>query len=80
MKAAVLIGAHVPSIAPIEEAAERGADLVQVFLSNPQSWKKPAPRADAAALRENPEIRVVLSTGQSDTEAAGRAIESSSER
>jgi len=29
----------------------------------------------AAALRENPDIRVVLSTGQSDTEAAGRAIE-----
>jgi deoxyribonuclease-4 len=24
---------------------------VQVFLSNPQSWKKPAPRADAASLR-----------------------------
>jgi len=45
------IGAHVPSIHPLEEAAERGADLVQVFLSNPQSWKKPAPRADAAALR-----------------------------
>ena len=27
-------------------------------------------------LREHPDIRVVLSTGQSDTEAAGRAIES----
>jgi len=49
--AAARIGAHVPSIHPLEEAAERGADLVQVFLSNPQSWKKPAPRADAAALR-----------------------------
>ena len=48
------IGAHVPSIHPLEEAAERGADLVQVFLSNPQSWKKPAPRADAAALRAAP--------------------------
>jgi deoxyribonuclease-4 len=49
--APILIGAHVPSIHPLEEAAERGADLVQVFLSNPQSWKKPAPRPDAAALR-----------------------------
>lgn len=27
------------------------------------------------ALRENPEIRIILSTGQADTEAAGRAIE-----
>jgi simple sugar transport system substrate-binding protein len=29
----------------------------------------------AGLLRENPDIRVVLGTGQSDTEAAGRAIE-----
>ena len=29
----------------------------------------------AGALRENPDIRIVLGTGQSDTEAAGRAIE-----
>ncbi len=29
----------------------------------------------ATALKENPDIRVVLGTGQSDTEAAGRAIE-----
>jgi simple sugar transport system substrate-binding protein len=29
----------------------------------------------AAALREHPDIRVILGTGQADTEAAGRAIE-----
>jgi len=29
----------------------------------------------ANALRENPDIRIILGTGQSDTEAAGRAIE-----
>lgn len=29
----------------------------------------------AGVLRENPDIRVILGTGQSDTEAAGRAIE-----
>lgn len=29
----------------------------------------------AKALKENPDIRIVLGTGQSDTEAAGRAIE-----
>ncbi len=47
----MLVGAHVESGNPLVEAAERGADVVQVFLSNPQSWKKPAPRDDAAALR-----------------------------
>src|SRR5690606_11410844 len=25
--------------------------LVQIFLSNPQGWRKPAPRADAAELK-----------------------------
>ena len=45
------IGAHVSAGAPLEEAAARDADLVQVFLSNPQSWKKPLPRDDAEELR-----------------------------
>jgi len=44
------VGAHVGNADPLEAAAERGADLVQIFLSNPQSWKPPLPRADAAAL------------------------------
>lgn len=44
------IGAHVGMEAPLVEAEERGADLVQVFLSNPQSWKKPPPRDDAEEL------------------------------
>jgi deoxyribonuclease IV len=46
----VKIGAHVPNAHPLAEAAARHADLVQVFLSNPQSWKQPTPRADAAEL------------------------------
>jgi deoxyribonuclease-4 len=50
----MLIGAHVPSVHPLEEAAAVGAEVVQVFLSNPQSWKKPAPRSDAAELRAAP--------------------------
>ena len=29
------VGAHVPSERPIDEAVERGADLVQIFLSDP---------------------------------------------
>jgi deoxyribonuclease-4 len=49
--APVRIGAHVPSIHPLEEAAAVGADVVQVFLSNPKSWKKPPARADAGELR-----------------------------
>ncbi len=46
-----LVGAHVKSDDPLAMAAVTGADLVQIFLSDPQSWKKPQPRADAEALR-----------------------------
>lgn len=48
----MLIGAHVPTADPLAEAAKRNADVVQVFLSNPQSWKPPLERADADLLRE----------------------------
>jgi len=47
----MLIGAHVKMDDPIAAAAATGSDLVQLFLGDPQSWKKPAPRADADALR-----------------------------
>ena len=47
---AQLIGAHVGSDSPLSAAAARGADLVQLFLGDPQSWKKPPPRDDAADL------------------------------
>lgn len=50
----ILVGAHVPSVKPLEEAGEREADLAQIFLSNPQSWKKPPPRPDAEVLRGSP--------------------------
>ncbi len=46
----IAVGAHLPSADPLAEAAERGADLIQMFLSNPQSWKKPNPRDDAEEL------------------------------
>jgi deoxyribonuclease-4 len=48
----MLIGAHVKMNDPIEAAAATGADLVQIFLSDPQSWKKPEPRPDADILRQ----------------------------
>lgn len=50
----MLIGAHVPPSDPLAAAAERGADCVQLFLSNPQGWRAPKPREDAAALRDSP--------------------------
>jgi deoxyribonuclease IV len=47
------VGAHVAPEHPLDEASALGADCVQVFLSDPQGWKKPAPRADAIELRES---------------------------
>jgi deoxyribonuclease-4 len=50
----VAVGAHVNPTSPVAEAQARGADLVQIFLSDPQSWHKPAPRLDAAELVDSP--------------------------
>jgi deoxyribonuclease IV len=50
----VKVGAHTPGGDPLGEAEAREADLVQIFLSNPQSWRKPAPRDDADRLRNSP--------------------------
>lgn len=50
----MLVGAHTPSDRPLAEAQDREADLVQIFLSNPQGWKKPKPRDDAEELRNAP--------------------------
>jgi deoxyribonuclease IV len=45
------IGAHVDPADPLAEAAARKADVVQFFLTDPQAWVDPEPRADADALR-----------------------------
>src|ERR1700758_2820866 len=50
----MLIGSHVGREDPLAAAAAEGADVVQIFLGDPQSWKKPKPRDDAARLRESP--------------------------
>jgi deoxyribonuclease-4 len=47
----MLIGSHVGPADPLTAAAADEADCVQVFLSNPQGWKKPTPRDDADAIR-----------------------------
>ena len=47
------IGAHVDPADPLAEAQARGAEAVQFFLTDPQGYKTPKPRDDAAALRES---------------------------
>jgi deoxyribonuclease IV len=48
-----VVGAHIDSARPVETAARLGADCVQIFLSDPQGWKKPPPRDDAEELRSS---------------------------
>src|ERR687886_623011 len=45
------IGAHVDPAEPLAAAALRKADAVQFFLTDPQGYKTPKPRADVAELR-----------------------------
>ena len=45
------IGGHVSPSDPLGIAAAEHADCIQMFLGDPQSWKKPPPRDDAAELR-----------------------------
>jgi deoxyribonuclease-4 len=49
--ARMLIGAHVREDDPVASAAERGADIVQMFLADPQGWKKPPSHPQAEQLR-----------------------------
>ena len=49
-----IVGAHVAPERPLREAEALGADCVQVFLSDPQGWRKPPTRDDAAELRRSP--------------------------
>ncbi len=50
----MLIGSHVGQGDPLGAAAAEGADCVQIFLGDPQSWKAPPPRDDIEALRASP--------------------------
>jgi deoxyribonuclease-4 len=45
------IGAHVRDDDPLGAAAERGAEVVQFFLSDPQGWRAPKPHPQADELR-----------------------------
>lgn len=44
------VGAHVDPADPLAEAKARSADLVQIFLSDPQGWKKPDPHPRTTEL------------------------------
>ncbi len=45
------IGVHVSREDPLAAATELGADCVQIFLSDPGSYRKPPPHPEAEALR-----------------------------
>src|SRR5919205_2248177 len=57
----MLIGAHVREDDPVATAAARGADIVQMFLADPQGWKKPPTHPQAEELRAGPLAVVVHS-------------------
>lgn len=46
------IGAHVRDDDPVTAATERGAEVVQFFLADPQGWKAPAEHPRAQQLRD----------------------------
>jgi deoxyribonuclease IV len=46
-----IVGAHLSPRKPLEAAESVGADCVQIFLSDPQGWRKPPARKDADELR-----------------------------
>jgi deoxyribonuclease IV len=47
------VGAHVAPDEPLAHAEAVGADCAQIFLSDPQGWRKPDERADADELRRS---------------------------
>lgn len=49
-----LIGAHLSNKTPLADAGAIGAQVIQIFLSNPQSWRKPLPREDSEVLAASP--------------------------
>ncbi|GAB2472427.1 deoxyribonuclease IV [Jatrophihabitans fulvus] len=50
-KTPVAIGAHVRSDDPLDYAEKTGSASIQLFLTDPQAWKKPEPHPHADAIR-----------------------------
>lgn len=56
----MLLGAHLrDDTDPVGTAHTLGAEVVQLFLGDPQGWAKPVPHPQAAALRAS-ELQVVV--------------------
>jgi deoxyribonuclease-4 len=49
----MLLGSHVSRATALDDARAIDADVVQVFLSAPQTWASPRPRGDEQALRDS---------------------------
>ncbi|MEW2357860.1 deoxyribonuclease IV [Spirillospora sp. NPDC029432] len=47
------IGAHVDQTQPLDNARERGADVAQFFLGDPQGWKKPVLPEGVEAIQDS---------------------------
>jgi deoxyribonuclease-4 len=52
-KTTLQIGAHLKMEDPLAMAEATDSAVLQMFLSDPQGWKKPLPRDDADALRKS---------------------------
>lgn len=48
------IGSHVSTADPLGDAARLDVDVVQLSLTDMQSWKRPPTREDAGTLRDSP--------------------------
>jgi deoxyribonuclease-4 len=48
-----LVGAHVKSDDPLDWAKQTGAQAIQLFLTDPQAWKKPDQHPQETAVRES---------------------------
>ena len=79
-KSKILMTVHSDNISALEDRLRGEQDVLK---EKGITWKRvvtgttPEGSAEviAAALKEDPEIKIVLCTGQADTEGAGRAIE-----
>lgn len=59
------VGAHLRQDEnPVATAEELGIDIFQMFVADPQTWKKPQPHPHAAEIRESPIDVVVHSSYQ----------------
>jgi simple sugar transport system substrate-binding protein len=78
--ARVLMTMHDKGISALEDRLNGMQSIlkgksVKATVVIPSNDSKKGAEVIATALKENPDIRVILATGQSDTEAAGTAIE-----